>query len=189
MGLIGASEERGPPYVIEYVIYRESSTAKFDRPLSNLQNGHRPSDHAAGADNSAAYLARHNSRASQANSIPLTLKELKGKEINRIKAKAKLQKWELDQMAKKHDAEQKKKNDGAGIEVARKFMNYIEFGISLLLALLTGDFSKMKDSKGGFMVDEDEGRKEESEAILKKRERLQQLKKPFFDPGTEPCRR
>ena len=32
-------------------------------------------------------------------------------------------------MAKKHDAEQKKKNDGAGVEVARKFMNYIEFGI------------------------------------------------------------
>jgi len=43
----------------------------------------------------------------------------------------------------------------------------------------------MKDSKGGFMVDEDEGRKEESEAILKKRELLQQLKKPFFDPGAE----
>lgn len=42
----------------------------------------------------------------------------------------------------------------------------------------------MKDSKGGFMVDEDEGRKDESEAILKKRELLQQLKKPFFDPGT-----
>jgi hypothetical protein len=41
----------------------------------------------------------------------------------------------------------------------------------------------MKDSKGGFMVDEDEGRKEESEAILKKRELMQQLKKPFFDPG------
>ena len=34
------------------------------------------------------------------------------------------------------------------------------------------------------MVDEDEGRKDESEAILKKRELLQQLKKPFFDPGT-----
>ena len=33
-------------------------------------------------------------------------------------------------MAKKHDAEQKKKNDGAGVEVARKFMNYIEFGMS-----------------------------------------------------------
>ena len=44
----------------------------------------------------------------------------------------------------------------------------------------------MKDSKGGFMVDEDEGRKEESEAILKKRELLQQLKKPFFDPGGIP---
>ena len=42
----------------------------------------------------------------------------------------------------------------------------------------------MKDSKGGFMVDEDEGKKEESEAILKKRELMQQLKKPFFDPGT-----
>lgn len=41
----------------------------------------------------------------------------------------------------------------------------------------------MKDSKGGFMVDEDGGKKEESEAILKKRELLQQLKKPFFDPG------
>jgi hypothetical protein len=35
-------------------------------------------------------------------------------------------------MAKKHDAEQKKKNDGGGVEVARKFMNYIEFGTSLL---------------------------------------------------------
>jgi len=75
-------------------------------------------------------------------------------------------------MAKKHDAEQKKKNDGGVVEVARKFMNYIEY-----------DFSKMKDSKGGFMVDEDEGRKEESEAILKRRELLQQLKKPFFDPA------
>jgi hypothetical protein len=42
----------------------------------------------------------------------------------------------------------------------------------------------MKDSKGGFMVEEDEGRKEESEAILKKRELMQQLKKPFFDPGS-----
>ena len=44
----------------------------------------------------------------------------------------------------------------------------------------------MKDSKGGFMVDEDDGKKEESEAILKKRELLQQLKKPFFDPGMSP---
>jgi hypothetical protein len=31
-------------------------------------------------------------------------------------------------MAKKHDAERKKK-DGGGVEAARKFMNYIEFGI------------------------------------------------------------
>jgi hypothetical protein len=30
-------------------------------------------------------------------------------------------------MAKKHDEEQKKKN-GGGHEVARKFMNYIEYG-------------------------------------------------------------
>jgi DNA-repair protein complementing XP-A cells len=75
-------------------------------------------------------------------------------------------------MAKKHDAEQKKKNDGAGVEVARKFMNYIEY-----------DFSKMKDSKGGFMVDEDEGRREETKTILERRELLQQLKKPFFDPA------
>ena len=65
-------------------------------------------------------------------------------------------------------------------------MNYIEYGISKERGKLTGDFSKMKDSKGGFMVDEDEGRKEESEAILKKRELLQQLKKPFFDPGMVP---
>jgi len=36
------------------------------------------------------------------------------------------------------------------------------------------------------MVDEDAGKKEESEAILKKRELLQQRKKPFFDPGTSP---
>jgi len=42
----------------------------------------------------------------------------------------------------------------------------------------------MKDSKGGFMVDEDEGKKEESEAILKRRELLEQLKKPVFDPGS-----
>lgn len=41
----------------------------------------------------------------------------------------------------------------------------------------------MKDTKGGFMVDEDEGRKEESEAILKRRELLERLKKPVFDPG------
>ena len=33
------------------------------------------------------------------------------------------------------------------------------------------------------MVDDDEARKDESEAILKKREAMQQLKKPFFDPG------
>jgi hypothetical protein len=32
-------------------------------------------------------------------------------------------------MAKKHDAEQKKKNDGGDVEVARKFMNYIEYGM------------------------------------------------------------
>jgi len=32
-------------------------------------------------------------------------------------------------MAKKHDAEQKKKNDGGRVEVAPKFMNYIEYGI------------------------------------------------------------
>jgi hypothetical protein len=50
------------------------------------------------------------------------------KEINRIKAKAKLQKWELDQMARKHDEEQKKKNAGAELRVSRKFMNYIEYG-------------------------------------------------------------
>jgi hypothetical protein len=31
-------------------------------------------------------------------------------------------------MAKKHDAEQIKKNDGGGVQVARKFMNYVEFG-------------------------------------------------------------
>jgi len=43
----------------------------------------------------------------------------------------------------------------------------------------------MKDTKGGFMV-EDEGRKEESEAILKRRELLEQLKKPVFDPGSPP---
>jgi len=53
-----------------------------------------------------------------------------GKEINRIKAKAKLQKWELDQMARKHDEEQKKKNGGGELKVARKFMNYIEYGTS-----------------------------------------------------------
>jgi hypothetical protein len=41
----------------------------------------------------------------------------------------------------------------------------------------------MKDSKGGFMVEEAEGRKEEPEAIPQKRELLQQLKAPFFDPG------
>jgi len=34
------------------------------------------------------------------------------------------------------------------------------------------------------MVDEDEGKKEESEAILKRRELLEQLKKPVFDPGS-----
>jgi len=33
-------------------------------------------------------------------------------------------------MAKKHDEEQKEKNDGGGVQVARKFMNYIEYGIS-----------------------------------------------------------
>jgi hypothetical protein len=40
----------------------------------------------------------------------------------------------------------------------------------------------MKDSKGGFMVEEDDGRKEESDRILKRKELLEQLKKPFFDP-------
>lgn len=59
--------------------------------------------------------------------IPLSCVAHK-QEINRIKAKAKLQKWELDQLAKKHDEEQRKKNDGGGVEVARKFMNYIEYG-------------------------------------------------------------
>jgi len=32
-------------------------------------------------------------------------------------------------MAKKHDEEQMKKNDGAVTQVARKFMNYIEYGM------------------------------------------------------------
>jgi hypothetical protein len=44
----------------------------------------------------------------------------------------------------------------------------------------------MKDTKGGFMVDEGEGKKEESEAILKRRDLLEQLKKPVFDPGISP---
>jgi hypothetical protein len=95
-------------------------------------DGHQQSNNAAGADYTTANIARHNSRASKTNSKLSTPKKTDSQEINRIKAKAKLQKWELDQMAKKHDAEQKKKNDGAGVEVARKFMNYIEFGISLL---------------------------------------------------------
>lgn len=51
-------------------------------------------------------------------------------------------------------------------------MNYIEY-----------DFSKMKDSKGGFMVEEDEAKQVESETILKRREQLERFKKPFFDPG------
>lgn len=34
------------------------------------------------------------------------------------------------------------------------------------------------------MVDDDEARKDESEEIMKRREAMQQLKKPFFDPGT-----
>jgi hypothetical protein len=46
-------------------------------------------------------------------------------------------------MAKKHDVEQKKKNDGGGVEVARKFMNYIEFGTfsceSLLIRFLQNE--------------------------------------------------
>ena len=75
-------------------------------------------------------------------------------------------------MAKRHDEEQKQKNNGGGVEIPRKFMNYIEY-----------DFSKMKDSKGGFMVEEDEARIAESEAILKRRELLEQMKKPFFDPA------
>jgi len=33
-------------------------------------------------------------------------------------------------MARKHDEEQKKKNGGAELKVARKFMNYIEYGRS-----------------------------------------------------------
>jgi hypothetical protein len=37
------------------------------------------------------------------------------------------------------------------------------------------------------MVDEDEGRKEESEAILKRKELLDQLKKPVFDPRIPPA--
>jgi hypothetical protein len=46
----------------------------------------------------------------------------------------------------------------------------------------------MKDSKGGFMVEEDAGKKEESEAILKRRELLEQYKKPVFDPRTSLVR-
>jgi hypothetical protein len=39
-------------------------------------------------------------------------------------------------MAKKHDAEQKEKNDGGGVEIARKFMNYIEYGTHLQASLM-----------------------------------------------------
>ena len=52
-------------------------------------------------------------------------------------------------MAKKHDAEQKKKNDGGGVEVARKFMNYIEYGIPLWKNRLMR-FLKDEGFKGGF---------------------------------------
>jgi hypothetical protein len=73
-------------------------------------------------------------------------------------------------LAKIHD-EKQKKNTGKETQVPRKFMNYIEY-----------DFSKMKDSKGGFMVDDDEAKKAESEAILNRHEQLDKYKKPFFDP-------
>jgi hypothetical protein len=52
---------------------------------------------------------------------------LTGQEINRIKAKARLSRDELTQLAKKHDEEQRKKNSSE-VRVARKFMNYVEFG-------------------------------------------------------------
>jgi len=146
-------------------------------------HGERQSRDSSRPNNQTTHVSRHHPRTSKTNSTLSLSCVSYFQEINRIKAKAKLQKWELDQLAKRHDDEQRKKNDGGGVEVARKFMNYIEYGMPIRRLKLTGDFSKMKDSKGGFMVDEDEGRKEESEAILKKRELLQQLKKPFFDPG------
>lgn len=86
----------------------------------------------ASANNAATNISRPDSRTDKADRTshtPIGKRMLTAcKEINRIKAKAKLQKWELDQMAKKHDEEQKKKNDGAELKVARKFMNYIEYG-------------------------------------------------------------
>ena len=60
------------------------------------------------------------------------------------------------------------------IEVAKRFAtNYVDY-----------DFSKITDSKGGFMVDEvDPLNKEESEKILRRKEELERMKKPIFDPA------
>lgn len=91
-------------------------------------DGSKQSHDSASSDIKTTNFSRSHSRTSKTNRTSFHLISLTSQEINRIKAKAKLQKWEIDQMAKKHDAEQIKKNKEGQVQVARKFMNYVEFG-------------------------------------------------------------
>ena len=112
------------------------------------------------------------------------------KEINRLKAKARLEHGQLVTAAKEQQEERLKKRKAAAesgltdhtsgvrgvddIEVAKRFATgYIDY-----------DFSKITDSKGGFMVNEvDPLNKEESEKILRRKAELDRMRKPVFDPA------
>lgn len=78
-------------------------------------------------------------------SIQLTPEQVKRMEINRLKAKARLSEKQGNSLPQDSSSAGVKRGDGAleKIQPARKFAKYIDY-----------DFSKMKDTKGGFIADE-----------------------------------
>ena len=77
-------------------------------------------------------------------------------------------------MKRKLDETQNGRSAFTEPEQARHFAsNYVEY-----------DLSKMRDSKGGFMADEDgDAKRIENEKILRRRAELEKRKKIIFDPA------
>ncbi|OLL26730.1 DNA repair protein rad14 [Neolecta irregularis DAH-3] len=100
--------------------------------------------------------------------FPLTPEQVKRTEMNQLKAKALFAERLKEKQGKGGNGTDsvtgKREREDRYIQPARKFMNYIEY-----------DFSKIKDTKGGFIVDDDkpEGRKKWDEKLFSK---------PFIEP-------
>lgn len=106
--------------------------------------------------------------------ISLTPEQVKRIEENRLKAQAKLgEKQKRDQQNNLTSTEQKgiisnngNINEKKGLRPMKKFQNYVEY-----------DFSKMKDTRGGFLSEQDEN---------PKKRRWEPLE-PEFE-ALEPCK-